>query len=631
MTKTKKALMGLTALLMAFSMTAFTACSNSNNNNNNNNNNENNNNNNNENNNDNPGTVTLTDAEKIMAAAAKQSVAGVSVNYSLISDVTTNMYESDEDGVKKPDGQEMTMYSKGTSGAKATVDLTSFNVDSSNYSVNKEVDKDGKEVADSESNYSEYSYDYVRDGKSFWYNSNAEVTDITKVALQYDGESEDGEDVSFDTVTTIDGVMGVPFNTIINLSKVYESNTYSNGKLTINLNKVAHKLYNEVLAVLDGLKETSTVGEVIESKPVKNLMDSLTYGYTAKGIYDEVKTALGGDQMDAQTKAIFDLVPVPAEGASVHTYLVSVLKDKEFAGKIMAMINPNAPSSAVAPLYDFTVLDVVKIVMSMMQNGGNEKPNQGNTEQGGVATLAEESEGENTEASQEITVEALKAMAKQYLNEMVSITEDKVTISTEYATVEVSALTAEISVNDKYEITSVKASGDVKAVSVMAHHVGDDAYMGIETDTTAKFEATVNISATAPALTDISNNDVISDVANPEVNGAYYYVASFGHGEYQRDLVLRVTLGEKNGDSYAVTKIEALKSIGGEVIGTATPDKQTIVLAGLIVNEWELEYMPGFSYRVECTIVDGELGDVGTYGSYESLKEVNKVSAILAK
>ncbi len=585
MKKTKKAVAGLTALFMAFSMTAFAACETNDGNTGD------------DGNNGEPPAIVKTDAEKIMEAAAKQRIGGMSGVINLNMNHANVSYASDEEGKKLQNAEEEKTYYKTDMTLSGAVNLKNLNVDASSVLTEWETDANGTEKANTRG--SDYSYYFMRGGFLYTYYSDSEVTDFSSVVLN---KLSGG---AFVMPVAADGYAGVPLNTFINLSRVYNANSFADKKLTINLNKVVYSLYTDVIGVINGLKDTTTVGEVVESAPVKNLIHSLTYGYTAKDIYDEVKEGLGGDRMPAGIKGYFDLAPVPAEGVSVYDYLVSVLKSKAFAEDIIGLVSSDIPASAIAPLYDFAVLDIAKL---FLMSSDSDTPSLA------PATQAETGDSESSEPT--MTMENLKAMIKDYVD-MVSATEDTVTVNIpDYnMVVNASALQAVISVNDNYEIISAEVTGDAvietqrirkKTQYIPGSGDSDDttvvSYTTHKETINADVKATLTVSETI-SLKNISSNKALLNVGELKANHEYYFTLYIGR---DAAIPMRVTIGEEN----AVTKLEVLDETYKNVVKEVKNDGGEGVKVGdytVTGYETELQYDDYYeAYLLYINIAKGE-------------------------
>ena len=595
MSKIKRALMGLTALLVAFSMSAVTACTVDNNGNNGDNGN------NTEQGNqggggnggnqggenqgggNEQGVDTATAVANIMAVSAEQTYAGVTANYSLNSTTRENYYACYENGFKKLFAQESKFTLNQVMNGTAVADFVTLNADLTSKVKVEERDADGNKVVGSQRSGEEYSYTFTRGGKSFYYTSEEQVTDFSTITLLYGGDASEvqgGEGNPWGEMLSGSDALGTAFNAVINMGSVYNSVSFANGKLTVNLNKVAYNAYNEVLGVIDDLTETSTVGEVLETDPVKNLIDSLTYGRTARDIYDTLIAQAGGQpsvtdaasdngggltddgngemngEQFAGAEAIFALLPVPEEGASVHSYLVTALKDEDFSKAVLgtALGFTEEEVEEIGTLYDLTVLRLVLQIQQMTQTGD-----------GG----AEGGTDGRADLPSSLTMAIIKATIKGMFGETVSATKDKFTLDMQYLTGEALTLgftgvSAEFTVNDRFEIVKMRTVSSITSDGKQVTEVDEGEYQACETKSTGALEATVDVHSAAPELTDIDDCAVETYDLTVVAGKSYFGTYEIEGKKYE----VVVTAGDGDGQgNYAVTCI-AVREKGGALIGT---------------------------------------------------------------
>ncbi|MDE7076873.1 MAG: hypothetical protein K2O62_06090, partial [Clostridia bacterium] len=454
MKKFKKAIMGVTALVMAFSMTALAACANGNkdpkdpsdpsNPNG-------------------PSEGTLvspakTDTVKVMERIQTQSFKAASMQYVLDTKSMTTGYDSDSEG-KILDGA-----TKTTSGVHAKmsdsvkINVKDLELDAMSYYFEEALDGEGKKVADA-TEMETYSYMFARGGHLFSaYDKGKQITDFSDAKIEYMGDMGLPEQLKTMLAALPENGMPAqeltPLTAVLNLAETYGGATFSDKKLTVNFNKTAYGLYNDVLAVIDALNEDTKVGDVIKAKPVKALIESLTYGVSAKDILEQVAAMAGGEagastldgesegaSSEAMIGAILEILPEATAGESVYDYLVRLLESKDVAEAVFKMIAPSLPASAVAPIAEFKVIELLQLFAASMQPPQN--PDQGTTMS---AAVYEESAG----GMQQVTMAQIKQQVKGYLNQMVSVTEDKVTVTMPESAYEVSALEIVYTVGDDY-------------------------------------------------------------------------------------------------------------------------------------------------------------------------------------
>ena len=465
MKKLNKALLGVTALVMAFSVSAMAACGG---------------------NGDEGGNPNdpnseqafkSSDVKKAVEAFGQQHFKAISVEYSADMIINTASYDCDKDGKKLADATENNYSYSLLSTSTEKMNLRTFEMDDIAHSISKDLDEDGKIVEDSERE--RYNYNFIRDGYSYDLYSQTEITDFSKAEFEEPWAIDmPAEVLAILAAMPEEGVpadLMTPVTAIMRLADIYDGASYANKKLTVNFNKVAYQLYTEVLTVIEGLNEDTTVGELIGKTPVKNLLQSFTYGIDAKEIYDEVYDMFAGEGSDPAMKAQIDKLPVPEEKEGVYSYLVKLLESKDVAELLFSMAAPGMPASAIAPIAQFTVIDIV----TMFMGGAGE----------GEVSLQMEAAAP--------TMAQIKAMVKQMLNQYVTVTQDKVTVTMPDEKVEVSALEIVFEVGDDYSVSSVSLSADVVMESSSVHGVhtdGNDYYSRYDIARNMAFSASVEFS-----------------------------------------------------------------------------------------------------------------------------------------
>ncbi|MDE5789580.1 MAG: hypothetical protein K2H78_04090 [Clostridia bacterium] len=558
MKKFKKAILGVTALVMACSMTALAACSNgkdpkdpSD-----------------PNNPNGPSEGTLvspakTDTVKVLERIQTQSFKAASLSYALDTKSMCTSYDSDAEGkilegATKTIGGEHTIMS-----GDVKINVKNYELDSITQFTEEALDAEGKKVADSEREV--YGYIFGRGGHLFnAYDQGKQITDFSDVTLQYSGDM--GLPAELKAMLDALPANGMPaqeltpLSAILNLAETYGGATFADKKLTINFNKTAYGLYNDVLAVIETLTEDTTVGDVIKSKPVKALIESLTYGVSAKDILDQVAAMAGGEagastlegesgaSSAAMIGAILEILPEATAGESVYDYLVKVLESKDVAEAVFKMIAPTLPASAVAPIAQFKVIELLQLIAASMQPPQN--PDQGTTMS--AAVYEESADG----GMQQVTMAQIKKQIKDYLNQMVSVTEDKVTVTMPESAYSVSALEIVYTVGDDYAVSYVAISGSVSEKMSYVRGTGHDGEMNyqnneIENDYT--LSASIEFATSEHTLTDISENTV--EVRVPSYEDQIKYI----------DCGRVYVYGEQNNSHYDVCIGAEIKD--GAVVG----------------------------------------------------------------
>ncbi len=139
MKKIKKAFLGITALLAAFSISAMCACTPGGNTENNGGNNS--------GGNISGGNTQAITAASVLKAYANQTVTGATLEYTLIGDTSAKAYLCDEEGNKLPNAEEHSSRSKSTEQASAAmaVDGSDLKIDLELSSKNERYDARSEE------------------------------------------------------------------------------------------------------------------------------------------------------------------------------------------------------------------------------------------------------------------------------------------------------------------------------------------------------------------------------------------------------------------------------------------------------------------------------------------------------
>lgn len=586
MKKLNKALMGVTAVVMAFSVSAMAACSN-------------------EDDGGKHGEGSKAVAVKVLDAYNKQTVKGVSFTSLTESVVTASWYKSDEEGKKLADAEENTHKSKGTVrvSGKYNADLANLTADYFTDTENVALKADGSVDATQKASQ-HYNYTFVRGGNIFTYESEEATTDFSKVAINYEGSIADAlpEGITIDDAlgameeSGLGSVTSLPVNLILNLANDFGGVTETSGKVTVDFNKVTYNAYNSVLEVIEGLDENTTVGDLIAAKPVKSLVEALTYGIDAKTVYDAVIAEFGGDNAGADVKEIIKNVPSPEEGQSVYDYIVSLLNSKSFAGFVLSMVTGQPVGSIAAPFAEFKVADIMAIIAQIGGSGNATSP----------AAEAEVGAGMSP-----LTMAQIKTMAKAAIEEYVTVTEDKVTINMD-SIVSFSDLKLAFSVNDNYEITALDVTGNqtVNTLQVIGNsYDGETSYFAYDTVMEGEIFYSVNFSAIDLGYEDIDNSNAFVHVEELGEGGVYYADTAFCC-----DYLLRITVNAEG----EITLLELTEDYGGTAVGTYDAEGKSVTVGETVVK------MTGVSDGCADIYVNGR-----PYGV--DLRQYKKVSDITEK
>lgn len=617
MKKIKKAFLGITALLAAFSISAMCACTPGDNTGN---------------NGEIPGgntpggnTPAIT-AASVLKAYANQTVTGATLEYTLIGDTSAKAYLCDEEGNKLPDEEEQSSRSKSTEKASAAVavDGSDLKIDLELSSKNERYGEDGEIDADGEATTQGYRYMFVRGGHMFTHEAEEAVTDFADVTLTYDGSMTDGMPEGFEDIFAgVDAEVGsaaaLPLNLILGLADKYNGASYANGVLTVDFNKVTYNLYNDVLAVIEGLDENTTVGSLLSAAPVKNLLQSLTYGMDAKEIYDSAVAQLGGENAPAEIKAILAVLPQPAEGDGVYEYLVKVVSSKEFTGFVVSILTQGQVGSMIAPFSEFKLADIFALLGKI--NGGSQSPTLG-----GSQTLADASGNVSTSPAP-VTMEEIKKLVKGTLDKAVKVTEDKFTLTFGATVVEAENISVGFNVNDKSEVSGIALTGNSKVAVKSFNGIdgGDGSVMNFAVDSVTQLSLDYKFKffAEAPALKNIDKCKAVGDATAEQVAaGGTFYLDVLD----ETYIPLKVcAVVNPQGSQNLIAELKLLDK-DGVAVGEYDQATQSVKYEGWNISVTEIEVTEyGVEFEIVCETENG------LFSIYRTAKSVCEVADIIKR
>ena len=640
MKKLHKVIMGVTAIVMAFSMTAMTACVGGNG----------------EGGNQNGGgggiisdggneqgggndddkkdddnKDTRTDAIKTLDAFQKQSFNAIALE--IISDTTNNSvyFDCDESGKILEGETEQKNHNNSVNTMSEKINLSTLDMDGIEHYVRVELDDDDKVVASSKEEG--YSYDFTRGDYAFYTSSKTEITDFSKVTLGVSSVETNEQLNEILAQMPEDGTPAnllLPVSAILDLADIYEGASFADKKLTVNLNKVVYNIYNEVLKVIEDLKTTTTVGDVIGAAPVKNLISALTYGIDTKEVYDQVveligsaaPTAEGEEGMPSYSEVIGSVLaslPQPEEGESVYDYLVKLLDSGE-----LKMLIANATGKVMTkPVSQLTYAEVLALM-------GMQAP----------------------------SIDDIKDLVKGMIAQYATVTEDKVTISMEGDENEFSAAEIVFSVGDDYTVTSVSFSIDVVTTYESVFESGSSEVDGVVTKYYSKSEgttkntvsATIELSTEEYTLKNINNCKVEQDVYELQDQIAYTLCGRINNPDGEKSMYSVYVGLEIKGGKVIDGRAYYTDYVGGKneyiLIEDSSFDgeKVSFTIDGVATCQYSVEYtVSEYNGSMNINIYQGECSTIGEnvvfelnseFWSYVNAKHTvveTTVAGILAK
>lgn len=303
----------------------------------------------------------------------------------------------------------------GTEFAAATLNsIVTFGEDEAN--VNAKVNLNGTADVEYAMEGDGYMYFFLRDWKVYGTYANNEITDFTgaelegfvdvnqvvEAYLEFIAESgvelpkEITDLISLDKAgDLIEDTLGGVNYAILSLADAANAVTTANGTVTVNFNKMAYNMVQDVKAFVNGLTETTTIGDILGNATLKKYVQILTELTTPQEIIDTVKEAAaelskamagtpalyenGESETDEtqtsqstamialvlqQINTLFDTVK-PDANSSVYDYIVKVLSSQELVDMINTMMqSAGAPAGTglTKKITEFTLGEIMAMI-----------------------------------------------------------------------------------------------------------------------------------------------------------------------------------------------------------------------------------------------------------------------------
>lgn len=213
-------------------------------------------------------------------------------------------------------------------------------------------DDDGDGEWDEEYSETNWSYGFLRDSFMFSHISDeeTEITDFSNIPLHYDGELSldmfmDGEapvwidyllnglglnsDSIFNMAT--DGLYDLNY-LFVSLADAANAVSESENKVTLDLNKFAYQLIEDVKAVLNSVNDQTTVSILYQNELVKKWVKAFTSFIDFKEVAKIIETELQPLLQDKDYT-----LPAAEQGDDVYSYVLKLLNDTAFATKVLGI------------------------------------------------------------------------------------------------------------------------------------------------------------------------------------------------------------------------------------------------------------------------------------------------------
>lgn len=242
----------------------------------------------------------------------------------------------------KADGEKIESALNNESSGSATVTASGW------WNQDGEVDlKAHYAVTDEETNEG-YAFAYLRGGYLMFNASETETIDLNTVELTAVNISELISEIISMPMPEVEVSGSVSFDAIAKLALSYGSVSVSNGTIELDIDRTVASLVKDVLQTVGTINAETTLGSVLQSNAVKNVVNSLFSKYTAKQFRAEIMSLLGVISPES-AQAIDALLPQPAEtDETVHDYLMTLINDKNLSGMLLMYINPTLTNKTIA-------------------------------------------------------------------------------------------------------------------------------------------------------------------------------------------------------------------------------------------------------------------------------------------
>ncbi|MGN0818728.1 MAG: hypothetical protein ACI4L9_07140 [Candidatus Coproplasma sp.] len=314
----KKKLIALTALLTAsVSMFSFTACGG---------------------NNDNltlePSDAKTTNyVESVLDATEKAPIGVNELNISLSMSGGTSSFVCDEDG-NVPAGSEKQVLDSQEVSASLTADGL--------WNANGQIDATALLSLTGDNEMDANVLAYLREGYLFYAFSQDKTADLTTTALEALDVSELISNYINVDLTELLSEGNVSYSSVTTLALRYGTVDLGNGNFELDFDKAIASLVKDFLQTFDALTEDTTVGALMETNVIKNVIDSLLGDFTAQELYDTI-TGMITQMAPDYAPYLVALIPVPAEtDQTAYDYLVTVINDETVSMLLCSMISIDA-------------------------------------------------------------------------------------------------------------------------------------------------------------------------------------------------------------------------------------------------------------------------------------------------
>lgn len=303
------------------------------------------------------------ESAELLQYLLKQETPYAGIDMALVSESVTDGYRVGEDGVKLNDGYSYKLAASGETGITVKINAVEGNGDityAASSANSKEIAEDG-ETHSVDYSDEKTEYYFLRGGNLFLYRDyggqpDSRVEDFTGKTLEWLGGYGEWENLSGGSYTGAQAAY---------VADVLGAFTVENGRATADFNLAAYNLVQMLKSVLNSIKLTTTVGDVLKNSTVKTLIEAFTSSLSPEDVKSYVISAIEelsavetqegatlGDMLEAMGIDVASYIVEPDENSTVYEYVVKIVGSKQLKNlinKIMEIYG-NATGKLVVPM-----------------------------------------------------------------------------------------------------------------------------------------------------------------------------------------------------------------------------------------------------------------------------------------
>lgn len=328
------------------------------------------------------GLTSGEDVSAIVTALKGQELNTVNVKYNVHESESSVHSYNRADGTKIQDE-----YSR--TGARANVMDLKLNVQDGDMDMVIRSNYDYVyDYGDGEIEYAkreDLDYTFVRSFTAFGYGYHdytdeadeqlalEEITDWSGITLDYGGDITDEIPAyAWGLITSYEPLVNA---VILNLASAADAVTLTEGKATVNINKLAHNIVVDLYNALDGYTNDTTIGNILQNGIIAKYLSSIFNIFTI----DEVKELLGlylGDSYE-YIAPLFEQVQ-PDANSNTYDYIVKLVKSAELKGFVNGIIGEEVFESTLDNL-------TLGFIMQMITAAGGNYEDNGSSDNDSLA------------------------------------------------------------------------------------------------------------------------------------------------------------------------------------------------------------------------------------------------------